>query len=231
MIKFGYCLLIGTFLLMFWASSIGARELHDPGQYPPCTFNPLCRCSKAQPDLGIVQCKDVPFSAIPRTINSSKVFLLHMDNTGLTRLEPYFLQATGLYHLEISNNLIADVPDESFAGLERSLWELLLTNNELIEVPTKALRYLQKLKILDLGGNKISSVERESWRGLEDTLQILNLRDNYLSNLPADGFSGLQMLDSLDLSGNNLRVIDGSVFRDGMNRLSKVSASFAWLSK
>lgn len=223
MIKFGYCIIVGTFLLMLWASSIGAREVHDPGQYPPCTFNPLCRCSKAQPELGIVQCKNVPFPAIPRTINSSKVFLLNMENTGLMRLEPYFLQATGLYHLGINHNLIADIPDESFAGLERSLWELYLTNNELIEVPTKAVRYLQKLKILDLSGNKISSVERESWRGLEDTLQVLNLRDNYLSTLPSDGFSGLLVLDSLDLSGNNLRTIDGSVFRDGMNRLSKVS--------
>lgn len=223
MIKFGYCLIVVTFLLMFWASSIGARDIHDPGQYPPCTFNPLCRCSKAQPDLGIVQCKNVPFSAIPRTINSSKVFRLNMDNTGLERLEPNFLSTTGLYHLEIRNNFIANIPDDSFVGLDRSLWELYLTYNELIEVPTKALRYLQKLKILDLSGNKISSIERESWRGLEDTLQVLSLRDNYLSNLPADGFSGLLVLDSLDLSGNNLRTIDGSVFRDGMNRLSKVS--------
>lgn len=224
MIKFGYCLVVVTMLLVFWASSIGAvRDIHDPSQLSPCNFNPICRCSNAASNLGIVQCKDVPFSAIPITINSSKVFMLQMENTGLVRIEPFFLQNTGLYRLEISDNLVANIPDDSFAGLERSLWELYLTKNELIDVPTKALRYLQKLKVLDLSGNKISTIERESWRGLEDTLSVLSLRNNYISTLPADGFSGLLVLDSLDLSGNNLRVIDGAVFRDGMNHLSKVS--------
>lgn len=27
-----------------------------------------------------------------------KVFMLHMENTGLREIEPYFLQATGNYH-------------------------------------------------------------------------------------------------------------------------------------
>lgn len=224
MMKFGYCLVIVTVLLMFWISSLQAREI-DPAAYPPCTFNPLCKCSKAQPDLGIVQCRNVPFSVIPRTINSSKVFMLQMDNTGLQLLEPYFLQATGLYRLELSNNPLADVHDDSFVGLERSLWELYLAHNELIEVPTKALRYLQKLKTLDLSGNKIDTIEKDSWRGLEATLQMLYLRDNYISSLPSDGFSALAVLDTLDLSSNNLRHIDGSVFRDGMERLSKVSSA------
>lgn len=208
-------------LLMIWASSVQAREINSD-QYPSCTFNPICKCSKASPDLGIVQCRDVPFSAIPRAINSSKVFMLHMENTGLRTLEPYFLQATGLYRIEISHNPLGDIPDDSFVGLERSLWELYLHDNDLIEVPSKAIRYMQKLKVLDLSGNRISKVEADSWRGLEDSLQTLSLSDNYLSSLPADGFSGLLVLDTLDLSGNNIQEIDGSVFRDGMNRLAKV---------
>lgn len=86
--------MVTTVLLMIWASLIGAREIESI-KYPPCTFNPLCTCSKPAPDLGIVQCRHVPFPAIPKTVNISKVFMLEMKNTGLLELEPYFLQATG----------------------------------------------------------------------------------------------------------------------------------------
>lgn len=60
-------------LLMIWASLAGAREIEDL-KHPPCLFSPLCTCSKLSPnDLGIIQCKNVPYPAIPRTVNNSKV--------------------------------------------------------------------------------------------------------------------------------------------------------------
>lgn len=45
--------------------------------------------------MGIMQCRNVPFPAIPARVNVSKVWALHMENTGLRELEPYFFQATG----------------------------------------------------------------------------------------------------------------------------------------
>lgn len=236
---------------MIWSSLASAREI-EPIKYPPCTFNPLCTCSKPAPDLGIVQCRQVPFPAIPKTINSSKVFMLHMENTGLRELEPYFLQATGielrlfimfylnftqiikyilcvrtwigigLYRLEISHNPLTEVPDDSFIGLERSLWELMLQHNELIDIPSRAIRHLQKLRHLDLSGNQISCIEQESFRGLEDSLQTLILSKNSLNSLPPDSFSTLPLLDTIDLSGNNIAKIDANIFRDGMPKLAKV---------
>ncbi|XP_059621285.1 chaoptin [Phlebotomus argentipes] len=193
--------------------------------YPPCALNPLCTCSKGVPDLGIVQCRNVPFPAIPRMVNTSKVFMLHMENNELHHIEPYFFQATGLYELSISSNPISEIPDDAFIGLERSLWELHLTDNQLAEVPTRAIRHLQKLRTLDLSMNQISYVDHESWRGLEDSLEQLILCDNSLSHLPMDTFAGLHFLQTLDLSGNNLRDIDGSVFRDGMDKLTRVLLS------
>jgi hypothetical protein len=58
----------------------------------------------------------------------------------------------GLYHLEISHNLLPGVPDEAFLGLERSLWELKLQYNDLTDVPSRAMRHLKKLRLLDLSG-------------------------------------------------------------------------------
>lgn len=73
LIRFGYALVIVTMLLMIWASLAGAREL-DSNKHSPCLFSPLCTCSKVSPnDLGFIQCKNVPYPAIPRTVNNSKV--------------------------------------------------------------------------------------------------------------------------------------------------------------
>jgi hypothetical protein len=79
LMKFGSCLLM----------LVGAAP------YPPCVFNPLCSCSKSLPDLGLVFCQDVPLLRLPAPLNSSKVFMLHLENNGLRSVEPYFLQGTG----------------------------------------------------------------------------------------------------------------------------------------
>ncbi|XP_015117217.1 chaoptin [Diachasma alloeum] len=217
-VKLGYAMTIATLLLMFWASMVRMHEL--PVQYPPCFFNPLCTCSKAIPDLGIVNCENVPMPRIPQQINSSKVFILKLGNNGLRHIQPQFLVTTGLYNLQIRNNPLSDIPDEAFLGLERSLWELELPYNQLVKVPSKSFRHLQKLKILDLTGNQISSIAADNWRGLENSLQTLRLGKNTIDKLPADAFSGLKFLETLDLRENNLMEFDSSVFRDGMAHLN-----------
>lgn len=115
------------------------------------------------------------------------------------------------------------VPDEAFHGLERSLWELILKENGLIEIPTKALRYLHKLRHLDLSGNEISFIERDSFRGLQNALENLILADNSITHIPIDAFHGLPNLNTLDLSSNNLHEITPDVFREQMNSLVKVN--------
>lgn len=97
LLRFGYCLMTITLLLMIWSSLARAAATDEIVQlhHPPCSFNPLCTCAKPEPDLGIMHCRNVPFPSIPNTVNISKVFELHMENTGLRELEPYFFQATG----------------------------------------------------------------------------------------------------------------------------------------
>ncbi|XP_077286802.1 leucine rich repeat containing G protein-coupled receptor chaoptin [Arctopsyche grandis] len=226
-IKFGYALVIFTLILMLWASLSRAREFHvEPGaKHPPCYFNPLCSCSKTSPDLGIVTCLTIPLFRVPPAINSSKVFMLHLENNGLRDLEPYFFKSTGLYRLAINKNPLDEVPEEAFLGLEWSLRELEMHEDGLISVPNKALRYLQKLILLDLTGNEITLVTAESWKGLENSLQTLILSDNSISHLPSNAFSLLPKLVTLDLRGNHLSQIDPSVFRYGMERLTKLILS------
>ncbi|XP_031631630.1 chaoptin isoform X2 [Contarinia nasturtii] len=225
LIRFGYALVIVTMLLMIWASLAGARELEN-NKHPPCLFSPLCTCSKAsQNDLGIIECKNVPYPAIPRTLNYSKVFMLHMERTGLQNIPPSFLLGTGLYRIEISHNPLGEVLEGVFDGLERSLWELSLHHNQLVEVPTRAIRNLKKLKYLDLSANQIDCIEIDSFFGLEASLERLILADNAIDSLPRNAFSSLPKLDTIDLSGNNIAYLEPNIFDDGMPSLAKLFLS------
>ncbi|KAK7788932.1 hypothetical protein R5R35_012068 [Gryllus longicercus] len=212
--------------LAFGATALGAAG--DDGwpaaaSGPPCFFNARCRCSRPEPDLGSVRCVGVPLLALPDAINSSRVFTLQLSHNGLLAVEPYFLQGTGVYRLHISHNPLAALPDEAFAGLERSMWELALPHCELAAVPSRALRHLQKLRLLDLTGNYISEVGAESWRGLEGSLQELSLADNLLAALPPDAFAALPQLEALDLGGNALLELDAAAFRAGPPRLARLA--------
>lgn len=94
LVKLDYGMMIIYLILIFWTSMIRTHEL--PVEYPPCFFNPLCTCSKAIPDLGIVNCDNVPMPMIPHPINSSKVFMLQLGNNGLRHIQPQFLMNTGI---------------------------------------------------------------------------------------------------------------------------------------
>ncbi|CAH1176590.1 unnamed protein product [Phaedon cochleariae] len=219
--RIGYGIVIGIFILMMWISMIETKETESV-QYPPCFFNSLCSCSKSIPDLGIVRCQNVHLPRIPETVNISKVFMLHLENNQLRTIDPFFLQSTGLYKIVISRNPLSTIPDEALIGLERSLWEIEMSHCDLTVVPNRAIRYLQKLRRLDLTGNDISNISPENWRGIESSLQTLILADNYISFIPTDSFSSMMNLETIDLSGNNLREIDSSVFRDGMGKLANL---------
>jgi len=66
------------------------------------------------------------------------------------------LYILGLYKLQIKHNPLANIPEEAFLGLERSLWELDLSYNQLASVPSKSFRHLQKLRLLELTGTTFS---------------------------------------------------------------------------
>ncbi|KAI8420728.1 hypothetical protein MSG28_007951 [Choristoneura fumiferana] len=221
-IKFGYTLVVVTLLLMIWASLSRALELHVDTGHPPCLFQALCTCSKPAGDLGIVTCKNVPILRVPAAVNVSKVFTLQLTGNRIRDLEPHFFQATGLYRLAINQNPLETIQEEAFYGLDNTLWELQLKQDRLTSVPSRSLRYLQKLRLLDLTGNEITDISGDNFRGLENTLQTLILADNSIANLPVDAFTGLPMLETLDLRGNHLAIIETGVFRDGMSRLNKL---------
>lgn len=57
--------------------------------------------------------------------------------------------------MTIQDNPLTYLNDDSLYGLDRSLWELELINTQLTYVPSRAIRTLQKLRILNLSGKHL----------------------------------------------------------------------------
>lgn len=119
---------------------------------------------------------------------------------------------------------MGEVPEFSFDGLERSLWELVIRHNQLVEIPSRAIHNLKKLRHLDLSSNAIDCIELNSFAGLDGSLEYLSLADNSIDSLPRDAFTSLPKLETLDLSGNNIAYLDPNIFENGMPMLAKVFA-------
>lgn len=76
-----------------------------------------------------------------------------------------------------------------FAGKE--LTQLDVSQNQLQNVPSNAIKNLHHLLILNLNHNRISQIHNRAFEGL-DTLEILTLYENKINVIESDAFRGLE---------------------------------------
>jgi Leucine-rich repeat (LRR) protein len=73
----------------------------------------------------------------------------------------------------------------------KGLTQLDVSQNQLSNVPSNALKNLHHLLILNLNYNRIGQVHNRAFEGL-DTLEILTLYENKLTVVESDAFRGLE---------------------------------------
>lgn len=71
------------------------------------------------------------------------------------------------------------------------LTQLDVSQNQLQNVPSNALKNLHHLLILNLNHNRISQIHNKAFEGL-DTLEILTLYENKINVIEAEAFRGLE---------------------------------------
>lgn len=103
--------------------------------------------------------------------------------------------------VDLSYNLISDIDTKSF--ILPKLNVLLLTGNQLKELPGRSFVGLNRLETLDLSANQISTIHREAFFGLLN-LKHLRLHSNRLKQVPTLSFFHLQCLATLNMADNNL---------------------------
>lgn len=100
-----------------------------------------------------------------------------------------------------------------------SLLRLMLSNNELKEVPSFGPN--NRLKHFDLSKNPIENLHAESFKNLK-YLELLNLSATQLVELPANVFIYLENLQEVDLSKNLLHNIETNIFLPAFYSLQKI---------
>lgn len=153
-----------------------------------------------------------------------------------------------IHNLQISGCKIRKIDDDAFRGQGPYLKNLNLQDNELTEVPVKALKILINLSLLDISKNRISQIENHGFitlrklttlkisdnnvtlaphalSGLENSLKNLNLKGTRQKIVPGC-IKNLRSLAFLDLSQNSIRELpgsDGSSIFEGLNSLTALN--------
>lgn len=73
----------------------------------------------------------------------------------------------------------------------KGLTQLDVSQNQLLNVPSNAVKNLHNLLIFNLNHNRISVIHNRAFVGL-DTLEILTLYENKVTNVEPDAFRGLE---------------------------------------
>ena len=147
---------------------------------------------------------------------------LHVDFNRISALTPS--QHLNLTSLTLSNNLIRDIPAETFSNfplllhlnlegnliekmdtvlLPNSLRTLNLRINTISQIPRFPLPQLEEL---DLSGNQVSTLLPHNFV-LLPSLRKLDLSGNLVSEYFENTFDGLKSLETLDLARNNLGLV------------------------
>ena len=114
-----------------------------------------------------------------------------------------------LRKLNVENNAITDVTNETFGQLPR-LQELDISDNQLELLPTRLLQSLPQISNLDLSGNRIAAVPSTTFA--DSNVNVIQLQGNRIQEVPEQAFVGLPFLHTLDLSGNNISLVRPAAF-------------------
>ncbi len=145
--------------------------------------------------------------------------MLNLNNIGLTDLIGFdeIPRLTSLKKLYISDNLLTELPENIFHGLNR-LQRLELDNNQLIELPENIFHDLIQLNQLDLSHNQFITFPKNIFKSLKAVLWIY-LNDNELITLPQNIFHGLPSLLGVHLQNNQITTLPENIFPSRLERV------------
>eukprot|EP00752_Nemacystus_decipiens_P004155 g3802.t1 len=142
----------------------------------------------------------------PEVSNLSVLVSLKMRKNRLTVVAPEVFSLESLSLLDLTGNVIREVPEDSL-GAAIALKGLLLSGNRLSSVPS-SVGNLKSLETLELSDNTIRSLPESI--GRLKRLTTLTLSNNGLTRVP-ESLRGLSSVKLLDLSRNAIDRVPGGL--------------------
>ncbi|XP_049576546.1 slit homolog 1b isoform X3 [Syngnathus scovelli] len=122
-----------------------------------CRLGPQCPGACTCVDT-VVRCSNKHLQALPRGLPAN-LTELYLDGNRFTRVPGHLGNFRHLQLIDLSNNQISSLSDDSFANMSQ-LTTLILSYNSLQCIPPLALGGLRKLRLLSLHGNDISELQQ-----------------------------------------------------------------------
>lgn len=195
------------------------------GIAPPGSCPTVCAC-KWKGGKQTVECVDRALITVPEPVDpATQVLDLSGNNlqilpqeafarTGLVNLQRVYLRKcnigqihdrafkglTNLVELDLSHNLLTQIPATSFNDAP-FLRDLTLAQNPILKVHFDALNNLENIVKLDLSNCDIRDIAAEAFSKLR-SLESLKLNHNKLRDLPLNSLEKLDKLRAIDLSDN-----------------------------
>ncbi|NWR50658.1 LRC32 protein, partial [Regulus satrapa] len=159
--------------------------------------NSLQPCESQGRDLGGDSHTSAPRDTCTPFYNLPRLKCLSLSKNNISRLQPHAFSRTPLLSLDLSGNRDLSLSTGALRGLELSLQELSLRDNQMDEGQA-ALPCLGMLRVLDLSGNHLSLLPT----GLScSPLESLDIRNNNLQTLGTAG-SWSHSLRAVSVAGN-----------------------------
>uniref|UniRef100_A0A914WNM6 Leucine-rich repeat-containing protein let-4 n=1 Tax=Plectus sambesii TaxID=2011161 RepID=A0A914WNM6_9BILA len=205
------------------------------------TVYAYCKCEDSHSGV-MLDCSGHPANETVPVLRFNQAQLgliqeLNMRQANLRRLDSRFFKGLYVKKLDLSFNDIEKIEDDAFYGMETVLQSLLITHNNLTELPSAALGGMSALLTLDLSNNSIADLEnRQAFRNvpklydlnlannricdvqkavfddIKDTIQTLNLGRNCLKTVPASAIRGFKQILALHLHNNEIAILEPLAF-------------------
>ncbi|GBP49298.1 Leucine-rich repeat-containing protein 4B [Eumeta japonica] len=174
------------------------------GHAPPGSCPPVCVC-KWKGGKQTVECVGRALITVPEPVDPATQ-VLDLSGSNLQILPQEAFARTGLVHLQrvyLRNCSIGEINDRAFKGLT-NLVELDLSHNLLTQIPSNSFNDAPFLRDLTLAHNLIFKVNIEALSKLSNVVK-LDLSKCEIRDISPEAFRNLKSLESLKLNGNNLR--------------------------
>lgn len=219
-------------------------------------FSEMLPCTCKEKGSGLdVTCENVETSQLQKVTsnmkshtqrNSYQIGYFKVRSSRITKLPDYVFMGLKIVHLMLFDCGLKTLMPNSLSSLAGSLKHLVLSNNDLNDVPTMALRQLRELDHVNLNqnnisiikdgafwglskvtrltlyDNKISTIHPDAFDGLTKDLLRLNVGRNSLNEIPSQALGPLKNLNQLDLSFNKIKDIKEDTFT-GMEKLDTLN--------
>ena len=150
---------------------------------------------------------------------------LAADSYGIKNLDG-IENLTGLERLSLWANNITTGELIKLKGLSK-LTSLILSNNQILDIPEGIFVNMSKLEELVLDSNKISNIDKEAFKGLENLRDLL-IAENKINNI--DACKNLKHLKNLHVDHNAIKTLEPishltelEWIRAGYNNISDLS--------